>query len=1342
MYKKIILAIATLVLFSGLANGIEWKHYLLANENGLSSGNPTSLYQDSKGLLWIGTWNGLNLYNGHTFKTYTNSPGDLNTISNNVIGAIDGQDNGVIWIATDNGINRIDVYGNKVSRFFSDEDQMNPLSGRSFFVCTAKDNRVFCSATDYGTTYYDEKTGKMIPFNIPGFNTNLAGKIFSSGDNTLLVWGIDSSLVETKYDFSKDGEIRIYDTKPILQKNKIYNTFCCKRNLYVVTTNGLVLKYDRNTCKVVLTEKLPFRTHVTEIAEKNNGEIIIATMEDKVFTYQFGHGILSEVPELSGAKVESLLYGTQGILWAALDGEGVEALYQDKASIKKLLGSEIGDKQNAAFVSITGDDYGNLYIGTQGKGLYIISKDGTQKIVNRSKGLSNDVVYCIKKINEDEILIGSLSRGIDIYSIRTGKISQIYPFPDKQFGSIYSICYDPIRNYMWFGSIWHGLYGAKIVKKGNNYVISDRKYFVNVKKNEHTLSSNMIVTMARTGNNGLWIGTLGGGLNYMDLNTGKMESFKNNPKNSKSVSSNNILSIYIAKDSTIWLGTSYGLDKMVKGEDGQYEFSCYAEKDGLPDNTVHAIQEDNKGNLWVSTNKGLAFMDLSTHTFTAIYNNKLLQGNEFSNNSSYKDKNGYIYFGGIRGLNYFLPSEIKMRTFEPTVILTKFSVRQKQLPDFNPDMKMILKHNENFFSIDFSAIDYIDNDNCEYSYKLNGFNDEWLDIGTEHSAVFTNVPPGKYTFIVRCTNGDKVWSSKTTEMKIVIRRPWWNSLWGFALYIIFGCASIYLIWRYLRERIEQKHRLEMESMSKEQQKDTYEAKLRFFTNIAHEFGTPLTLICGSSDQLINRHDLGSKQEKYVNIIRDSAERMQRLIQELMEFRKVEAGKYKLIYGKVDIAELTSKILENFSEISEVQKIKVHSSIPTGNTEIVSDKNAIEKIMYNLISNAFKYTPESGSINIDIGLDSKGTTISIRNSGKGIKPENLHNVFDRFVILDNFEQQAKQGKIMRNGIGLALVQTLVNTLSGEIEVSSQVGEYTEFLVKLPSVPEDEISAEAQTVIENVVESKDVSIDMPSEETPTVVSGQSVMIVDDEKQIRDLVKEILGNEYKVITATDGLDAIEVLKHGLPDLIITDISMPNLDGIGLLKFLKENELTKHIPIIFLTFKSDMENEVSSYELGSEAFIPKPFYTKHLIAVVHQILRNRSSLKDYYSSAISNRDVYEDTVVDSEDKKFIVQLTNLIEENMENENLSPDFICEKMFISKMQLYRRLKKIASATPSEFIRKIKINHAAHLLKTTRLTVLEVMFRSGFNYKSYFYKEFAAIYHMSPKEYRENNKANV
>ena len=1342
MTKKLLILFLGATLAAAPFAGAAIRRGALTNDNGLSNSSVTCIYQDSSQLMWFGTWDGLNVYNGSGFRTYKFEPDNPNTISNNVIRNIVEEAAGIVWVATDYGINRIDTRRDRIDRFYPGYEQSGPAGERVFSVAASPDGEVFCAATGWGIARYDARTQRLAAFNIPHFNSSEIRGVYAPAPNTLLLHTVRGRLVRMRYALPAAGDPEVRETEELFPDGSVEALFECPRTIYAATADSTIFGYDRRTGGVsALAAALPpSKGGVCAAAELPDGRLAFAFGASGARFYDPVTRRFADVPELAGVNVLSLLSGSQQILWAGTDGQGVLELYEDDIEFNKTDNRRIFGGKSSPVRAFFEDGRGDMYVATKGNGIYVLRADGSPGgVYDRSNGLDNPFVYALAEGYGNDMLIGHDGVGIDVLDFSTGRISPIEPLEGTRFGSVYAIRRDPANGMLWLGTNGYGLVGLRLDRSDDGrYTIREQRIYVNDKSDDTSLGNNVVFSIAPAGDGRLWVGTRGGGLNLFDPRSGRFARYTTS-SGDRPISSNDILSLYTGRDSTLWVGTGYGLNRLCRDADGGIGFERYTEKEGLPNNTIHGILEDDAGLLWLSTNKGLARLDPVSGQVVGYYKFKALQNNEFSDGAYYRGRDGKMYFGGVDGFNRFDPDNIRMRSYAPPVLINSFSVRQRPLSDFRADREIVLSHGENFFSIQFSALEYIRNESCEYAYILRGFDDDWVYAGTDNTAVFTNVPPGSYEFSVRATNGDKVWGDRVASLRIRVRPPWWNTTGAYVIYLLLAAGAVYAIYFIANERIEQRRRLLIESMTRRQQSDSYEAKLRFFTSVAHEFCTPLTLIYGSGEQLLSSYTLSPDVARHVRIVKNNAARMQRLIGELMDFRRVDTGHYEPRYTEVNVSELLSSIADNFNEVNGQRRIDLRMSLPEADVVIVSDRDALEKILYNLVSNAYKYTPVGGWIEMTLLRERGRTTFRIANSGKGIKPEDIANVFNRFEILDNFERSAHEGRIMRNGIGLALAQSLAKTLSGEIAVVSKTGESTTFTLSLPEVSRDRIvGTEAQA---------GAGVPLPEAEEETRTEAQPhdegdravILVVDDEEQIRDLIGEILGGEYTVLRAADGVEAIDILKRRRPDLIISDISMPNLDGLGLLRYLKENEITRYIPFVFLTFKTDVEQEIHGYELGGEAYISKPFHPKHLLAVVHRILTDRQSLRNYYNSAISTSDVYEGSTIDADDKKFIVQLTRTIEENLVDENLSLNFLCDKMCVSRMGLYRKIKEITQMTPSEYIRSVKLKHATHLLRTTGMTIQEIMFCSGFNNKSYFYREFAKVYRMSPKEMREKER---
>lgn len=1331
---------ACCILFPSHDSRASSSTYIKTNMDGLSSSSITCISQDSLGRLWVGTWDGLNVYDSNEFWVWMHDPADSNSISNNTIRSIIEQKDGIMWIATDYGINRLDAKTARIDRFYLGYEHKVPSDEKTFSISVSGSGRIFCSARDWGIAYFNESTSMMQAVNIPGFNTSGISGLHCLGDSRLLLISQDGTAYTASYTFSGNGQIDITGTKRLDYTERISSSYKCGRCLYIVSSGNRLYRYDETTASLSYLADIPVKDKVTALAETGNGTVAIGFLSSGIRFLDPETGWIFRDMGVSDANILYLYYGTQDILWAGTDGQGLWAMYDDPFHMEKITYSQISDSRTRypvrAFCK-SGDD---LYVGTKGEGIFKIRNGHTAK--QYLNELGSPSVFALDAMENGDILVGHDGKGFDIISGDSGTAMHLVPPEGKMFGSVYSFLPDKANGCIWIGTFGYGLVRLQTEKTHEGqYEIKDIRFYKRSAGDSTSISNNMVQPLVMEGDSILWIGTRGG-LNRLDIRTDSIACFTTTSDNP--LSSNEILSLHIGSDSTLWIGTGYGLNRLVRNPDGKYSFISYTTKDVLHNNTIHGIEEDDDGNLWLSTSHGLSFFNTGTGEVTNFYNDSKLQNNEYSDGAGYKDKDGYIYFGGIDGFNWFDPADIRARDFSPEVLISRVTL--SQAPDIdllNSNEEITLRYNENFFNVHFTALEYINNSNCEYSYRLKGFNNGWVNVETDHTASFTNVPPGRYLFQVRSTNGDKVWKDNTTELGIRITPPWWKSVWAYIAYSLLVCMAVLSVQFMISFRMRQKHKLELEELRRKQLSDTYEAKLRFFTNIAHEFTTPLTLICGPIEQIRNEFHLPAKVEKYHQIILSNAERMLRLIQELIDFRKADTGNEKPVFGKVDISALLNTIISNFYELNEEKQISIESEIAPDMT-VVTDQGAMEKIFYNLVSNAYKYTPDGGWIHVSAENGRQGLVISVKNSGKGIKPEHIDLVFDRFMILDNYEYQASKGRIYRNGIGMALVNSLVKMLSGTIKVESEQGKFTMFTLVFPPVSEDRIdrsgaeNARCWEMPEDKENGEDREITEAQVQETVAANKKNVMIIDDEAQIRDLVTDILGNEYNIITAGNGKIAVDKLRFGLPDLIISDLNMPEMNGVELLKWLKANPLTKFIPVIFLAFKTDIAAEIETYEMGSEVFIPKPFHPKHLKAVVHSILDSRSVLKDYYNSALSSTDIYEGAAVDSEDKKFLMKVTSAIEGNITDDNLSQNWLCEQLSISKMQFYRKLKSLTGQTPSEFIRSIKLEHAAHLLKTTRMTVQEVMFASGFNNKSYFYREFAEKFKMSPKEFRKDS----
>ena len=1311
----------------------------ISSVQGLSNSSVICIYQDSSQVMWFGTWDGLNSFNGRSYKTYKYEPNNPNSITNNIIRSIVGQNGRKLWIATDRGVSRIDTKTNKIDRFYLGYENIAPGKESSFKIAQGGKNTMFCAVYEWSLSYYNENKNEFTALNIPLIKKFDIVEMHGDAAGNLWLLSEKGEIYCVIPQIHDDGTVSIESCTQLsegLQFEAIFsksgNDFWLidsEYNLYTLNTSS------NHLTKIAHLKNGDGKGKITAITG-NNANLFIAYSLAGLFNFSMERNALIPIKEIEKQGVLSLFWSSQKILWVGTDGNGLILMSERNVKFNTILNKDINKFRRSPVRAFCEDIQHNIWIGSKGNGLCVASGMSQPKPqIKEIAGLDNNSVYCIINGLNNDLFVGTDGTGISVctpQNIKKIDLSILTTNGDN-FSQVYSMYLDRKTQTLWVGTSGYGLIKLRIQYFRGTYKATDYKIYSFNKSIEGSLSNNTVYSIVPENDEKLWIATRGGGLNLFDISKEKFHPYQKDGNDS--ISDNDVLCITKSADGTIWAGTSYGLNKISYNSNGSTKIKHYTEYTGLPNNTIHGIIEDSSKTLWVSTNKGITKFNPDNGQMINFNNGYELQSNEFSDGAYFKSGSGEVYFGGINGFNYFVPTKINERTYSPLIIFSDFTVRNQNILDRiskQANQSTIkLNYNENFFSVSFVALDYINNSNCEYAYILEGFNKEWTTITTNNTAVFTNVPSGTYTFRVKSTNGDKLWSDNEKTISIVIASPWWATWWAYLIYASAIGLVGYLIYLVLKKRISLNRAIFLERIEKKQQQQVHEAKLRFFTNIAHEFSTPLTLIYGPCEKLLDHVSSDDFSKKYIHIIKSNAERMQGLITELMDFRKAETGHRELSFETVDIYELAKYVADNFSEFAEEKKISFAINISTSEHQWITDRDCFEKILFNLVSNAFKYTNEEGYINVNIDKEQGTLKMSIVNSGQGIKAEDIGQVFNRFKILDNFEKKTSKGFIQRTGIGLALAKSLVILLNGDIKVSSVVGEYVDFSITLPQL--NATMPKREQTIPDIPDAllKKVN-DIYTEETERL---PLILVIDDEAEIRELVKDVLCEQYRIIEAHDGHDALEIMKYKRPALIISDIIMPNMDGVKLLAELKNNRYTNHIPVIFLSSKTTIEDQISGYQRGLETYLTKPFNPKHLVAVVNQIFENRKSLKDYYASSLSSLEEYNGHQMLTDDKEFLLKIANIIEVNIENEHLNPDFIIREMALSRMQLYRKMKELCDSSPSEFIRRIKLQHASKLLKSTNLTVQEIMYQSGFNNKSYFYREFQKENGIPPKEYR-------
>lgn len=1323
----------------------------LTNKDGLSNSSINVIFQDSNLLMWFGTWDGLNLYNSKEFQVYKPVPGEPQSISNNIIRDIIEEKKDFLWIATDIGINRLNIKERVFEHFFVDSLSREITNEHSYLIAGNSEGKIVAYIYQQGLYYFNTENNHFVSLDLKN-KMNIKKFFFDDNDN---LWVLTKEKSVYTITLQTQGiHLSVRDINQF-SLNGIENIFHFKSGQILLQTSDYkIYTYDKLQNKFRL---LPVQGEIGDINDValHEESTYIGTSKG-LYLYDFNTGIK---PVIENTPVLSVLYNvSQNIIWVGTDMKGIYKIIPSNEKFKVYSSENIPDFGNVAVRAFFEEEDQTLWVGTKGSGIYNFIRDlktGELQLNNRfsvEDGLLSNSVFKIVKGFAQEYWIGTDGDGINYYDKKSGSIHSLSIPKDLHLSSIYAILPDN-DNILWVGTSGHGMYKLKIDLSVNPHRVIDYKQFI-FKEDESSLSNNIVYSIIKENDTHLWIGTRGGGINKFDVVGETFEVLKFSENN---LSSDDVLCLHKDNNGNLWVGTSTGVNKVSWNHKKEPIIYNFSEKNGIPNNTIHGILEDKNNNLWISTNNGLTKLipdevDENSYYIISYFANDGLQDNEFSDGAYYQSPySSFFYFGGINGFNEFDPLEIIQNEYMPELWLDAFYVdnTDTDLSDYLVQKKNVevltLSHRNKSFSFRFIPMDYLASAKCEIAYLLEGFHDTWVNLGTSNTIVFTNLPKGKYLLKVKVSNANKIWGDTLFSLPIEMTPPWWKSNLAYLSYIVLFLCLAAITRKLILYRIKLNNDIKMKEMEKQKAEEIHQGKLRFFTNIAHEFSNSLTLIYGPCEKLMKEKEIDSYTKKYLRVIKSNSERMQNLIEQLVEFRKAETGHLKLKIEPVDISELIRFVIDHFIEILEQKKIDYSITFtPDENIIWITDRNNLEKIIFNLLSNAVKYTPEEEQIQIDIRAENDLLSISIRNTGVGIKSEYFSALFDRFEVLNRFEKQVSIGNYPRHGIGLALSKSIANLLNGDIRIESDGETFTLFEVCIPNSELPSIQSEEMVQKQDLLQLKShqsVETDFLGEkdnssEKDYFPSDAFILIVEDDSEIRSMIKDLLSPNYTIVEASNGKEALQIVNKQRPILVISDIIMSEMNGVEFVKIMKTEEFTRHIPIILLSSKSSIESQIEGFEVGADAYINKPFNFRHLEVIVKSLLHKKNVWEEYNHSPYSTLEQYEGAVIHKEDKDLILRITRVIHDNIDNEELTINFIANETAISKIQLYRKIKEITKKTPTEFIRSIRLKHAGKLLRTTNKTVQEIIYASGFNNKTYFYREFFKQYNKTPKEYRE------
>ena len=1357
MIKQLFLLVIAVAIHFGLqAQELNFSH--LKTENGLSQNSIFAIARDSRGFMWFGSRFGLNRYDGNHFRLYKSNAADSGTLSDDYITALYSDSKGNLWIGTSNGLNKFNPQKNTFERIYLNvgrpKNEYNTINiiyedhKKNLWIGTKNGLYLF---TDRGTF----SPGKIL--GLPAFIAQAEIQGIYEDHLGGLWMGTNKGLLSFRFDQHQVKALKLFNNEE-KQNNSISGnsvtaiTEDLQNNLWIATENGGINLFDRakgHFSRFQHQEGNPnslIHNAVRKMIRNKAGQLCIGTQEGlsifdpvnrKFSTFQHRK---ADSQSLNQNSIYSLYEDPYGSLWIGTYYGGINVAFANASPFQTLQYNEkLEGISHNVISSIVADQYENLWIGTEGGGLnYFNRKNGkftTYKLKASMPGsLGSDLVKVVYKDKENKIWIGTHGGGLNLFDPATQQFKRFLSNGNDlntTRSEIVSLLEDH-RAAFWIGSQT----GIRIFNKSN----SELKPYPEIPAIRSIKDYN-IKALFEDAQQNIWIGSTQG-LFLLPKNHKELIAFKL-PKGSNSVNNNANFVNCIQQDSkgNVWVGLYYG--GLSKYDPQRKAFvKTYTTKDGLANNNVVGILEDEKKMLWISTSNGLSRFNPEHQVFQTYTTIDGLAGDEFNYNSFFKTKDGELFFGGYNGLSFFLPRNMLRNEHQSALIFTRLRLFNTPVKingadgllkqDIGFTENLLFKHDQNIFTIEFALLNYIKSNKNKYAYKLEGVNTEWIESKIP-SANYTNLPSGTYTLLVKGANNDGIWTAPIM-MKITILPPLWKTWWAYLIYAAILAGFIFFITRffYLRGLLKKDEEL-------------HQLKLNFFTNISHEIRTHLTLIMAPVEKLIDGQPAPSPIRQQLLSVKNNADRLLKLVSELMDFRKADTKNLKLHVAAQDLIAFVKEIYQSFEELSRQKHIAFNLQYDQEPVILYFDKEQLEKVLFNLLSNAFKFTPDHGRIELNIQVQQEQVLLSISNTGKGIAAEHLDHLFENYFQVDD-DQQQNTGY----GIGLALAKNIINLHKGEIKVISQPAMknepgYTVFELSLPmgnshfqptqlkaSVNLNTPTAPAQgEQIKNMLSTADENTAASDHKKHTI------LVVEDNPDLRKLIKESLEANYNVILAENGRLGWDTAIVEIPDLIISDVMMPEMDGLTLCNQLKTDERTNHIPVVLLTAKSGQTDHILGLTQGADLYLSKPFSPKILQLQVRNLLMAREQMRKKYSKKLILEP--NELAVDPIDERFLSRLIGIIESHMEQEDFGVDLMAEKIGMSQSVLYKKLKALTDLSVNDFAKSIRLKKAAQLLLQHQYTVYEVGYMVGFADRKYFSREFKKQFSKTPSEYIEANK---
>ncbi|WP_161888513.1 two-component regulator propeller domain-containing protein [Pontibacter russatus] len=1357
----------------------QYRFSLIDINSGLSDNQIKSFLKDSRGYIWIGTSSGLNRYDGYKFRVFKyNSNDTTSLLNNNIIRLFEGP-GGEIWVQTTAGTC---VYDPLTEKFIREQDSLLrkynlPDAVVEDIVKDAEGNYWFISRGK-GLTRYNPSNGASVrltnAFNDK--NTLSTNEVAAVGQNAAGdFWVIHrNGLLEKIHRKTLQVIERNDDLYRRNKKEQFSYSLTVDSDddlwIYLQNVEAGVFFYDHTRKALSRFHKGAERTQLNNntirgVAEAASGTIWVGTDHGGINVIDkkdFSVSYILHNPEveksLAHNSINTLYKDREGIIWVGTFKKGVNYYHPNNIRFPHLkhqasLSQSLPYDDVNAFVE---DSKGNIWMGTNGGGLVFWDRAADTFTTYRHDAenpasLASDVIVSLLLDSGGTLWVGTYLGGLDEFD---GNGFTHYRHQPGDPGSLSDNniweLYEDEKENLWIGTLRGGL---ELFDRQTNTFRHSRNG-----GGEFPVHCDYITALAGDGKGNIWVGG-GYGIDVINPETGKSTYFAHDPTDPNSLVSNNITYIHRDTEGHIWIGTTEGLDLYMEKTNS---FRHFTAADGLPNDAIVGIVEDAARNLWLSTPNGISNMRLNRKngmraTFRNFDELDGLQSKAFNENAALLTSRGEVVFGGPNGINLFHPGSIGENHASPRIVFTDFQLFNKSLAVGEPvngrvllpqsisaTEQLTLKHDENLFSIEFAALNFFHPEKTSYRYILEGFDKEWHTVTNANRRVtYTNLDPGKYTFKVMASNNDGVWNEEGISMQLAVLAPFWLTTEAFFIYALVGVLLLVLVHKMELQKARTKLILEQERREARQLHEFDLMKIKFFTNVSHEFRTPLSLILAPVERLLKTTE-NKDQLLQFEMINRNARRLLNLVNQLLDFRKIEVEELHLYPSEGNVVKFVEATVQSFSDLSEKKNIALTFKSNVEELQVSFDMDKLEKILFNLLSNAFKFTPDYGNIHVALNSHDNDSSssgiklleIKVKDTGIGIAKENHQKVFERFfrdVVPGNVVNQG-------SGIGLSITKEFVKIHGGMITLDSAPNQGSCFTVTIPvkeimpaPVPDGAVVKDATDLVSDVAP-------VVAEAQPVNSSRSSspvVLLVEDSEDFRFYLRENLKEHFTILEARDGKDGWQKALAHMPDLIVSDLMMPEVNGIDFCKKIKADARTSHIPFVLLTAHASEDKKLHGLHIGANDYITKPFSFDLLLSRIRNLITQRELLQKVFEKKISVQSSEEKIV--SLDDRLIQKAIKVVEENLENADFSVEMLSRELGVSRVHLYKKMVALTKQSPVEFIRKIRLQHAAQFLEKSQLTVAEVAYKVGFNNRKYFTKYFKDEYNILPSQYAESRQ---